>query len=109
LRLVKYIAQTLQPAVQGDEIEEITVLAGSSVSPFAGGALPAVGPREANEQAATRRVRDIADDPVATPAMALREVMAAHRLGITRETAGQIGGLRRHFASRGSLVAGTSC
>src|SRR5262245_66694708 len=74
------------------------VLAGSSVGPFAGGALPAVGPCEANEQAAARRVRNIADDPVATQAMALREVMAAHRLGITRETAGQIGSLRRHFA-----------
>jgi len=102
-RLVEYIVQTLQPAVQGDEVEEITVLAGSSVSPFAGSALPAVGPCEANEQAAARRVRNIADDLVATPAMALREVMAAHRLGITRETARQIGGLRRHFAHAAAL------
>src|SRR5262245_12219848 len=95
--------QTLQPAVQGDEVEEITVLAGSSVGPFAGSTLPVVGPYEANEQAAARRVRNIADDPVATPAIALREVMAAHRLGITRETARQIGGLRRHFAHAAAL------
>ena len=63
------------------------MLAGGSVSPFAGGALSAVRACEANEQAAARRVGNVADDPLATPAAAVGEVMAAHRLGITRETA----------------------
>src|SRR5262245_32096024 len=93
----------LQPAVQGDEVQEIPVLAGSSVGPFAGSGLPAVGSCEANEQAAARRVRNIADDPVAPPAMPLREVMAAHGLGITSEATRQIGGLRRHFAHAAAL------
>src|SRR5262245_27236916 len=93
----------LQPAVQGDEVEEIAVLASSSVGPFAGRALPAVGACAANEKAAARRVRNIADNPVSTPAMAQREVMAAHGLGITREATRQIGGLRSNFAHAAAL------
>ena len=81
------------------------MLAGSSVGPFAGGALPAVRPGEAHVQAAPRRVRDIADDPVATPATAVREVTAAHCFGITRETACQISGLRSHVAHAAALSA----
>jgi hypothetical protein len=88
----------LQPPVQGDEVEEIAMLAGGGVSPFAGGALSAVRSCEANEQAAAWRVGNVADDPVATPAAAVGEVAAAHRLGITRETARQVGSLRRHVA-----------
>jgi hypothetical protein len=48
-------------------------------------------------------VPDVADDPVATPAAAVGEVMAAHRLGITREAARQVGGLRRHVAHAAAL------
>lgn len=62
--------------------------------PFAGSALAAVRPLQANEQAAAGRVRDIADQPVAALAATVGEVVAAHRLGITRETVGQCGGLR---------------
>jgi hypothetical protein len=92
-RLVEYVAQTLQPPVQGDEVEEIAMLARGGVGPFAGGALPAVRSCEANKQATARRIGDIANDPVATLATSVGEVAAAHRLGITREAARQIGGL----------------
>jgi hypothetical protein len=47
------------------------MLAGGGVGPLAGGALPAVRSCEANEQAAARRVGDVTDDPVATPAAAV--------------------------------------
>jgi hypothetical protein len=103
--LVEHVAQTLQLAIQSDEIEQIAMLAGGGVSPFAGGAFPAVRSSEANEQAAAGRVPDVADDPVATPAAAIGEVMAAHGLGITREAARQVGGLRRHIAHAAALSA----
>ena len=81
------------------------MLAGGGISPFAGGAFPAVRSNEANEQAAAGRVPDVADDPVATPAVAVGEVMAAHDLGITREAARQVGGLRRHLAHAAAMSA----
>jgi hypothetical protein len=104
-RLVEHVAQTLQPLVQGDEVEEIAMLAGGGVGPFAGGAFPAVRPREANEQATAGSVGHVADDPVATSASTVGEVAAAHRLGITRETACQITGLRSHVAHAAALSA----
>src|SRR6266480_2062217 len=73
------------------------------VRPFSGGTLAAVWPCETDEQAAAWRVGDVADDPVATPAAAVGEVMAAHRLGTTREAARQVGGLRRHVAHAAAL------
>ena len=65
----------------------------SGVGPFAGGALAAVRSFQANEQAAAGCIRDVADKPVAARASTVREVVSAHRLGITRETVRQFGGL----------------
>ena len=79
-----------------DQVEQITMFAGGGVGPFAGGALAAVRPAQPDEQAAARRVGDVADQPVAAFAMAVGEIVAAHRLGIARETVGQVGGVRRH-------------
>src|SRR5262249_34431355 len=53
-RLIEYVAQALQPPVQGDEVEEIAVLSRGGVGPFAGGALSAGRSGESNEQAAAR-------------------------------------------------------
>ena len=74
------------------------MFARSGVGPFAGGALAAIRPFQADEQAAARCIGDVADQPVATLASTVREVVSAHRLGITRETVGEFGGLRRHRA-----------
>src|SRR5712671_7927266 len=72
------------------------MLAGGGVGPFAGSALAMVRSAQADEQAATPGVGDIADQPVAALAMTVGEIVAAHRLGIAREEAGQVGGGRRH-------------
>src|SRR5262249_62303394 len=93
-RLIEYVAQALQPPVQGDEVEEIAVLSRGGVGPFAGGALAAGRSGESNEQAAARCVRDIADDPVATAATAVGEAVAAQPLGLPRQRGGQVRGLR---------------
>ena len=92
-RLVEYVTQTVEPPVAGDEVEEIAMFGRSRVGPFAGGALAAIRPFQANEQAAARCVRDVADQPIATLASTVREIMSAHRLGIAREPVRQFGGL----------------
>jgi hypothetical protein len=83
--------QLIKAAIECDEIEEISMLAGRGIGPFAGGAGTGVRAVEANIEAAAWRVRDIAGDPVAALAASVGEISAAHRLGITREAARQIG------------------
>ena len=91
--LVERVAQVQTP-VERDQVEQIAMFAGGGVGPFAGRALAGVGTVQTHEQAAARRVPHVADEPVAAFAPAVREIVAAHRLGIARETAGQFGGLR---------------
>src|SRR5882724_3853129 len=69
------------------------------ISPFAGGALAAVGSFESNEQAASWRIRDVTDQPITAFAATVGEIVAAHRFGIARETVRQFGGLGRHGQS----------
>ena len=92
-RLVEGVTQAIEAAIERDQVEKITMFAGGGVSPFAGGALAAVRTVEPDEQAAPRRVGNVADQPIAALAMAVGEIVAAHRLGIARETVGQIGGV----------------
>src|SRR5262245_44021023 len=66
------------------------------VGPFSGSTLAMVRAAQADEQAAALRVGDIADQPVAALAVSVREIVTANCLGIARETAGQVGGVRRH-------------
>jgi hypothetical protein len=82
----------IEPAVHGDEIEQVAVFARGGVSPLPGGALAAVRPLEPDEQATSRRIRDIANEPVAALAAAIGEIVAAHCLGIARETVSEVRG-----------------
>jgi len=66
------------PRAFPDHVEQITMLAGGSVGPFARGTL--FRPFEPHEHRATRRVAHVADAPVATLPPSGRAVMAAHRL-----------------------------
>src|SRR5271169_4104158 len=60
------------------------------------------GTLEPDIEAAARRVHHVARDPVAAAALAVGEIVAAHRFGVAREAARQIAGLADHGASRGS-------
>jgi hypothetical protein len=84
------IGKAIIPAAQRDEIEKIAVLAYGRVGPFSAGAFAGFRPDQADVEAATWRVGDVADDPVVALAAAVGEVMAAHRLGILREAAGDL-------------------
>ncbi len=79
-----------------DDVEQIAMLAGRRVRPFASGTLASLRPVQPDEEGAPQRIADIADQPVAALPPAVGEVVAAHRLGISRETVRQIGGLMAH-------------
>ncbi len=79
-----------------DDVEQIAMLARCRVRPLAGGTLAGFRSSQPDEEGAPRRVADIADQPVAAFSPAAGKVMAAHRLGIARETVRQIGGLMAH-------------
>ena len=83
-------------AAAADQVQQIAVLAGRGIAPFAGGAGTAVGTAEADIKAAPRRVVDVAGDPVTAAAASVRQIMAAHRLGLAREAARQIASRADH-------------
>ena len=95
-RLLEGIAQPVETAAERDEVEKVAMLAGGGVGPLAGGALAMVRSAQADKQAAAAGVGDIADQPVAALPMAVGEIVTAHRLGVAREAAGQVRGVRRH-------------
>ena len=74
------------------------MLAGRSIGPFAGRAL-SVDSLETHKHRATRRIVDVADQPVPPLSPAVGEIVTAHRFGLAREAVRQI---RQHRgASRG--------
>ncbi len=72
------------------------MFAGRRVRPLAGGTLAGFWSGQPYEEGAPRFVVDVANQPVAALPPAVGEVVAAHRLGIARETVRQIGGLMAH-------------
>ena len=94
--LVGDVAEIGKAAALADDIEEVAVIAGRSVSPFAGRTLAGFRPFQPDEQGAAGCIPHVADKPVAALAAAVGEIVAAHRLGIARETVRQVGGIERH-------------
>ena len=91
-----------------DEIEEIAMAARGGVGPFAGGALSGVRPQEADIERAAGRIVDVANEPVAALPAAVREIVAANRLGVLRQMAREVGDRARGehgwSSSRGGAV-----
>src|ERR1700730_3562258 len=81
------------------------MLACGGIGPFAGGAGTGFGTLQPDIETTARRLHGVAGDPVAAGAAAVGEVVAAHRLGIAREAARQIGGGADHGASRDKAAA----
>ena len=92
--LVEGFAKAVKIPIERDEVEKIAMLAGGGIGPFAGRALTGVRSAQPDEETAARRVPRIADDPVVALPPTVREIVAAHRLGIARETARKLGRLR---------------
>lgn len=70
-----------------NEIEQIAILSGRGVRPSAGARA-----EEVYVKRPAFAVGDVANDPVISGPTAGREVVAADRLGIARETVRQLGG-----------------
>ncbi len=85
-----------QAAAFADDVEQIAMLARRRVRPLASGTLAGFWPVQPDEEGAPWCIADIADQPVAAFSSAVGEVVAAHCLGIARETVRQIGGLMAH-------------
>ena len=88
-RLVGDVLEVDQAAAFPDHVEQVAMLAGGGVGPFAG--RPFRRLLEPDEHGAARRVAHVAHQPVAAFAPSGGEVVAAHRLGVARETVGQFG------------------
>ena len=85
-----------QAAAFADDVEQIAMFPGRRIRPFAGRTVARFGSSQPDEEGAPWCVADIAYQPVAAFSPAVGEVVAADRLGITRETVRQIGGLMAH-------------
>jgi hypothetical protein len=95
-RLREDVTQAIKSAVQGDKIEEIAMLSGGCVGPFANSALASIRSRKPDEQAAAGRIFDVADEPVISGLATVGEIMAAHRWRLARKMARQFGGRTLH-------------
>ncbi len=102
-RLVEHVAEGVEPAIEGDQVEEIAMLAGGGVGPFAGGAGTGLRSRETDIEAAAGGVPNIAHQPVAAVAAAVGKIVAADAFGIAREAPRQIGGPAGHDAGHDRL------
>lgn len=74
-----------------DDIKQIAVLPGGHIGPFPRRPLARAPAGETDEHGTPRCVLHIADHPVSASAMAGRQVVAAHRLGLPTETLRQLG------------------
>ena len=93
---IDYVEEFGKAAASTDDVEQIAMLAGRRVRPFAGSTLARFGSLQPDEQGAPWRVADITHQPIAAFSPAVGEVVATYRLGIARKTVRQIGGLMAH-------------
>ncbi len=94
--LVSNVVEICQVASFANDVEQITMIAIGGIRPFASSTFAQVRSLQPDKQRSARRVFDVAHQPIAPFAPAIRKIMSAHRLGIARETLRQVRGLVRH-------------
>jgi hypothetical protein len=77
------------------------------VGPFPSSPATRFRPSQPDEHGAAGRVAHVADQPIATLATAVGEVVTAYRFGLSRETVRQFGGIARHHAASRSPIRST--
>src|SRR3546814_21042938 len=88
--LVQGVAQALQISAGGDQVEQIAMIARRGVGPFAGRAAAGFDAAQPDIETAAWVVVDVADKPVSAFAASIGQIVSADRLGVTRETVGQL-------------------
>jgi hypothetical protein len=83
----KGLLEARQLAGATNEIEQIAMLAGCSITPFARATAG-----EMHIEALSRRVGDITHVPIAAAAMPVRKVMPTDGFGVVRQASGELGG-----------------
>src|SRR5690606_41133472 len=84
------------PAADRDNIEQIAMIAALGIGPFAGLAAPFGGRDQTNIEAATRRVADVADQPVSAFLTAIGEIMPTYAFAILGEARSDLTGRALH-------------
>src|SRR3546814_10737195 len=80
-RLVEHLAEGVEPAIESDQIEEIAMLAGGGVGPFAGRAGTGLWSRETELEAPAGGVQNNATQHIAALAAAGGAGVAANGIG----------------------------
>ena len=93
---IGHVVEIDQAATFADHVEQVAVLAGCRVSPFAGRAAARIDAFQAHEHRAAGRVPDVADLPIIADATSVGEIVTAHRLGLAREAMCQLSRIARH-------------
>src|SRR5215510_14706702 len=93
------LAKFNEPAAFPDHVEEIAVLPGRCIGPFAGCALPRLGAAQPNKHRPAGGVASISDDPIVADAPPVGEIVTADALGLLCKPASEIGGLDGHGQS----------
>ena len=83
-------AKIQQPEAFADDVEQIAMLPCRAIRPFARAATSVRPTMQADIERPSRRVVDVADQPVITVPSPGGEVMPAYRLGVFGQPAGQI-------------------
>ena len=105
--LCEDISKLKETATFPDDIEQISVLAGRRIGPFACCALPRIGPAQPNEHRPAGRVARVSDDPVSANPSPIRKIMSADNFRALREAAIKIRSLHEGLPEKGRpAVAG---
>ena len=94
--LLDRVAQIGVAPIESNQVEQIAMLAGRGIGPFAGCAASARRPHEADEQAAPRIVMHIPGEPVVPTAPPLREIFLAHGLRVLGKAGREVSRSARH-------------
>ena len=84
------IGKLKETATFPNQIEQISVLAGRSIRPFACRALPRIGPAQPNEHRPAGGIARIPDDPVSADPSPVGKIMPADNFCTLREAATEI-------------------
>ena len=104
-RLVGDVVEIEKAAAFTDDVEQIAVLAGGGIGPFAGWSLGRL--LQPDEHGTAWRIARVADQPIAAFAPAIGEIVAAYRFGLARETVRQFGSVAWHHAASRSPTRST--
>ena len=94
--LISDVAEIDQTAAFADDVEQIAMFCAGGIRPSPGSTFAGFRSYQPDKERATGCVPDVADEPVPTFAATVGKIVAAHRLGIARETVRQIGDMMAH-------------